>query len=95
MLRGIFATCRCTDQRLDVMNQCLQIVQLNQEIIHNQWDELLQEFPDIPVFPPIPDPYSSLTPAKLASFSIGLACASLDDNDEVQADDDKKTEDDE
>jgi hypothetical protein len=25
MLWGIFSTCRCTDQRLDVMDQCLQI----------------------------------------------------------------------
>jgi hypothetical protein len=56
MLWGIFATCRRTDQCLDVMDQRLQIVQRNQEIIHNQWDEPLQEFPDVPVFRP------SLTP---------------------------------
>uniref|UniRef100_UPI003D13CE9D hypothetical protein n=1 Tax=Sedimenticola sp. TaxID=1940285 RepID=UPI003D13CE9D len=54
MLQGIFATCRCTDQRLDVMDQRLQIVRRNQEIIHSQRDEPLQEFPD---FPRIPDPY--------------------------------------
>jgi hypothetical protein len=41
MLRGTFATCRCTDQRLDVMDQRLQIVRRNQEIIHSQRDELL------------------------------------------------------
>jgi hypothetical protein len=41
MLWGIFATCRCTDQHLDVMDQPLQIVWCNQEIIHSQWDELL------------------------------------------------------
>jgi hypothetical protein len=41
MLHGIFATCQCTDQRLDVMDQCLQIVWCNQEIIHSQRDELL------------------------------------------------------
>jgi hypothetical protein len=29
MLWGIFATCRCTDQCLDVMDQCLQIVRCN------------------------------------------------------------------
>jgi hypothetical protein len=29
MLWGIFATCRCTDQCLDVMDQCLQIVRRN------------------------------------------------------------------
>jgi hypothetical protein len=36
ILRGIFATCRCTDQCLDVMDQFPQIVQRNQEIIHSQ-----------------------------------------------------------
>jgi hypothetical protein len=56
MLWGIFATCRCTDHRLDVMNQRLQIVQCNQEIIHSQWDEPLQEVPKVPDFPPVPDP---------------------------------------
>jgi hypothetical protein len=35
MLQGIFATCRCTDQHLDVMNQRPQIVWCNQEIIYN------------------------------------------------------------
>jgi hypothetical protein len=41
MLQGIFATCRRTDQRLDVMDHRLQIVRHNQEIIHSQRDELL------------------------------------------------------
>jgi hypothetical protein len=36
MLRGIFATCRRTDQRLNMMDQHLQIVRRNQEIIHSQ-----------------------------------------------------------
>jgi hypothetical protein len=36
MLQGIFTTCRRTDQRLDVMDQRLQIVRRNQEIIHSQ-----------------------------------------------------------
>jgi hypothetical protein len=72
MLQGIFATCRCTNQHLDVMDQCLQIVWHNQEIIHSQWDEPLQEFPDVPVFPPVPDPYGSLTPMELAAF--GISC---------------------
>jgi hypothetical protein len=71
MLWGIFATCRCTDQRLDVMEQHLQIVRRNQEIIHSQRDEPLQEFPDVRVFPPVPDPYGSLTPAELVAFDIG------------------------
>jgi hypothetical protein len=61
MLHGIFATCQRTDQCLDVMDPRLQIVRRNQEIIHNQWDEPLQEFPDVPVFPPVPDPYGWFT----------------------------------
>jgi hypothetical protein len=95
MLWGIFATCRRTDQRLYVVDQCLQIVRRNQEIIHSQWNELPQEFPNVPVFLPVPDPYGSLTPAELAAFSIGPARVSSDDNDEVQATDDEETEDDE
>jgi hypothetical protein len=95
MLRGIFATCRCTDQRLDVMDQRLQIVRRNQEIIHSQRDEPLQEFPDVPIFLPVPDPYGSLTPTKLAAFGIGPTRVSSDDDDEAQADDDEETEDDE
>jgi hypothetical protein len=59
----------------------------NQEIIHSQWDELLQEFPYVPVFPPIPDPYDSLTPAELAAFGIGPARVSSDGDDEETEDD--------
>jgi hypothetical protein len=95
MLRGIFATCRRTDQCLDVMDQRLQIVRRNQEIIHGQRDEPLQEFHDILVFPLVLDPYVSLTPAELAAFGIGPTRVSLDDDDEAQADDDEETEDDE
>jgi hypothetical protein len=58
MLWGIFATCWHTDQRLDVLDQCLQTVQHNQKIIHSQRDEPLQEFPNVPIFPPVPDPYA-------------------------------------
>jgi hypothetical protein len=87
MLWGVFATCRCTDQRLDVMNQRLQIMWRNQEIIHSQQDEPLQEFPDVPVFPPVPNPYGSLTPAELAAFSIGPARVSSNDDDEETEDD--------
>jgi hypothetical protein len=72
MLRGLFATCRRTDQRPDVMDQCLQIVRRNQEIIHCQRDEPLQEFPDVPVFPPVLDPYGSLTPAELTLSALAL-----------------------
>jgi hypothetical protein len=83
MLWGIFATCRRTNQRLDVMDQRLQIVRCNQEIIHSQRDKPLQEFSDAPIFPPVPDPYGSLTLAKLAAFGIGPAHVSSDDNDEA------------
>jgi hypothetical protein len=94
MLHGIFATCRRTDQRLDEMDQRLQIVRRNQEIIHSQWDEPLQEFHDVPIFMPVPDPSGSLTPTELAAFGIGPACASSDDDDEAQDDEEEKTEDD-
>jgi hypothetical protein len=77
------------------MDQHLQIVRRNQVIIHSQRDEALQEFPDVPIFPPIPDPYNSLTPAELAAFGIGHACVSSDDDDEADAADDEETEDDE
>jgi hypothetical protein len=68
--------------------------QHNQEIIHSQRDKPLKEFPDVPVFPPVPDPYGSLTPVELAAFGIGLARVSSDDDDEAQADDEEETEDD-
>jgi hypothetical protein len=86
MLQGIFATCRRTDQRLDVIDQRLQIVQRNQEIIHSQRDEPLQEFLDVHVFSPIPDPYGSLTPTELAAFGIVPARVSLDDDEEMEED---------
>jgi hypothetical protein len=95
MLQGIFATCWCTDQRLDVMDQCLQIMRRNQEIIHNQRDKSLQEFPDVPIFPSVPDPYSSLTPAEFTAFGIGPTHISSDDDEEARADDDEEMEDDE
>jgi hypothetical protein len=77
------------------MDQCLQIVRCNQEIIHSQRDEPLQEFPDVPIFPLVPDPYGSLTPTELATFGIDTARVSSDDNDEAQADDDEEMKDDE
>jgi hypothetical protein len=70
-------------------------VRRNQEIIHSQRDKPLQEFPDVPVFPPVPDPYGSLTPAELAAFGIGPARASSDNDDEAQDYDEEETEDDE
>jgi hypothetical protein len=95
MLWGIFATCQCTDQRMDVMDQCLQIVRCNQKIIYSQWDEPLQEIPDVPIFPPVLDPYGSLTPTELAAFDIDPAHVSSNDDDEAQANDDEEMEDDE
>jgi hypothetical protein len=70
-------------------------VRHNQEIIHSQWDEPLQEFPDIPVFLPVPDPYDSLTPTELPAFGIDHTCVSSDHDDEVHADDEVEMEDDE
>jgi hypothetical protein len=86
MFRGIFVMCRLMDQRLNIMEQCLQIVRCNQEIIHSQWDEPLLEFSDVPVFPPVPNPYASLTPTELAAFSIGPAHVSDDDDEEKEDD---------
>jgi hypothetical protein len=51
---GIFATCRRTNQCLDVMDQLLQIMRRNQETIHSQQDEPLYEFLNVPVFPARP-----------------------------------------
>jgi hypothetical protein len=61
-------------------------VRCNQEIIHSQWDEPLLEFSDVPVFPPVPNPYASLTPTELAAFSIGPAHVSDDDDEEKEDD---------
>jgi hypothetical protein len=52
----------------------------------------------VPVFPPVPDPYASLTPAELATFGVGPSRAPAgydDDDDEKAGDDDKETEGDE
>jgi hypothetical protein len=65
------------------MDQHLQIVWRNQEIIRSQRDEPLQEFPDVPVFTPVSDPYGSLTPIELATFGIDPACVSSNDDDEA------------
>jgi hypothetical protein len=54
----------------------------------------------VPVFPPFPDPYASLTLAELVSFGIGPSCAPArydddDDDEEAGDDDDEETEDNE
>jgi hypothetical protein len=72
------------------MDHRLQIERHNNEIIHSQRHEPLQEFPDVPVFPPVIGPYGSLTPIELAAFDIGPARVSSDDDDEAQADDDEE-----
>jgi hypothetical protein len=99
MFRGIFAMCHRTDQRLDVIEQCMEIVRRNQEIIHSQPDEPLLEFPDVPVYPPIVVPYASLTPAELAAFGLSPSYTPVgsdnDDEDEKATNDDEETKDDE
>jgi hypothetical protein len=96
MFRCIFAMCCHTDQCLDVMDQRLQIVRRNQEIIHSQQDEPLFGFPDVTVYPPVPDPYDSLTPAELAAFGIGSARVNDDDDDDHdEANDNEEMEDNE
>jgi hypothetical protein len=77
------------------MDQRLQIVRCNKKIIHSQRVKPLQEFPDVPAFPPVPDPYGSLTPTELATFGIGHGRVSSDDDGEAQAAADEKMEDDE
>jgi hypothetical protein len=74
---------------MDVMEQCLQIVRHNQYIIHTQRDEPLLEFPDVPVYPPVPDLYASLTTTELDAFGIGPARVSNDDKDNEETVDDK------
>jgi hypothetical protein len=101
MFWGIFVMCHRTDQHWDVIEKRMEIVHRNQEIIHSQWDEPHLEFPDVPVYPPVPDPYASLTPTKLATFGISpsYALAGSDDNndydDDEQANDEEETEDEE
>jgi hypothetical protein len=65
---------------MDVLDQCLQIERCNLEITHSQRDEPLQEFPDVPDFPP--DPYALLTPAESTAFGIGPARVFDDDGNE-------------
>jgi hypothetical protein len=78
------------------MEQCLEIVCHNQEIIHSQRDEPLLEFPDVPVYPPVPNPYASLTPAKLAAFGLCPSSAPVGyDDDDEEANEDEETEEDE
>jgi hypothetical protein len=82
---------------LDVIEQHMEIVRRNQDIIHRQRDEPLLEFSDMPVYPPITDPYASLTPAELAAFSVGPSYAPAggenDDEQEEATNDDEETED--
>jgi hypothetical protein len=99
IFRGIFTMCHRTNQCLDVIEQCMEIVCRNQEIIHNQRDKPLLEFLDVLVYPPVTDLYASLTPAELAAFGVGPSYAragSDDDNEDEEAtNDDEETEDDE
>jgi hypothetical protein len=53
----------------------------------------------VPVYPPVADPYASLTPTELVTFGVGPSYApagSDDDDDEEEAvNDDEEMEDDE
>jgi hypothetical protein len=51
----------------------------------------------VPIFPPIPDPYVSLTSTELAAFGIGPVRDPDNDDDEEEeaANDDEETKDDE
>jgi hypothetical protein len=82
MFRGIFTMCRRTVQRLDVIEQRMKIVHHNQENFHSQRDEPLLEFSGVPVYPPVTDPYASLTPAELVAFGVGPSYAPADSNDD-------------
>jgi hypothetical protein len=99
MFWGIIAMCHRTDQHMDVIETRLDIVHRNQEIIYSQRDEPLIEFPDVPVYPPVPNPYVSLPPAELAAFGIGPSRAPAnddnDDDDEEATNNDEEMEDDE
>jgi hypothetical protein len=88
--------CHHTDQRLDVIEQRMEILCRNQEIIHSQRDEPLLEFPDVHIYPPIADPYASLTPAEFAAFGIDPSYALVgSDDDDEEAVNDNEVEDDE
>jgi hypothetical protein len=96
MFWGIFAMCRRTDQRMDVMESRIDIICHNQEIIHSQRDEPPIEFPKEPVYPPVLDHYASLTIAELAAFGIGPSRAPTvggygGDDDDEEANDDEET----
>jgi hypothetical protein len=71
----------------------------NQEIIQSQRDEPLLEFSDVPVYSPVADSYTSLTPAELAAFGIGPSYAPAgsdeDDDDEEAVNNDEEMKDDE
>jgi hypothetical protein len=43
---------------MDVMDHCIDILYRNQETIHSRRDDPLIEFPEEPVYPPVPDPYA-------------------------------------
>jgi hypothetical protein len=55
MFRGIFAMCRRIDQRMDVMEQHLNIVCRNQDLFHSPRDPLI-EFLDVSSSLPYPTP---------------------------------------
>jgi hypothetical protein len=52
----------------------------------------------MPIYPPVANPYASLTPTELAAFGVGPSYAPTgsndDDEDEEATNDDEETEDD-
>jgi hypothetical protein len=46
---------------MNVLERCTDIIRRNQDIIHSQRDDPLIEFPEELLYPPVPDPYASLT----------------------------------
>jgi hypothetical protein len=98
MFQGIFSMCHHTERRMDVMDRRIDILHRKQEIIHSQRDDPLIEFPEDPIYPPIPYPYASLTQDELAAFGIGVPRAptvSSYDEEEEEANDNVETSDDE
>jgi hypothetical protein len=67
---------------MDVMNHHIDILCKNREIIHRQRDGPLIEFPEDPIYPPIPDPYASLAQTELATFGVGIPHAPTISNDD-------------
>jgi hypothetical protein len=58
-------------------------------------DEPLIEFPEEPVYPPVPVPYASLAHDELAAFGVGVHCAPPSGSNNDGDDDDEEADDEE